>query len=323
LTTDPVLGPPYTTRTIQLTPDEEGEVVATLVSRPAETPSGRAVLYVHGYVDYFFHDHVAQFWVDEGYHFYALDLRKYGRSIRPHQTPGFCTDLAEFDEELDSAVEIIRDEDGHQEIVVMAHSMGGLVTSLWINRKAADSRVDAMVLNSPWFAHNGPWWERTELVGRTIEVVGARRKRMVLPMKMSVHQGHSVHRNYKGEWDYDLTWKPVGGFPALAAFGRAIRKAQTEVARGLDLRCPVLVACSTRSVRSSRWTDEFLRADLLLNVDDIVARGARLGRLVTIARIEDGMHDLSLSSERPREQYFAEVRRWANTYSPAGNARAS
>jgi hypothetical protein len=163
-------------------------------------------------------------------------------------------------------------------------------------------------------------WERTELVGRTIEVVGARRKRIVLPMKMSVHQGHSVHRDYRGEWDYDLRWKPVGGFPALAAFGRAIRRAQTEVARGLDVPCPVLVACSTRSVRSSRWTDEFLRADLLLNVDDIVARGARLGRLVTIARIEGGMHDLALSSERPRERYFAAVRRWCRTYVGTGNA---
>jgi alpha-beta hydrolase superfamily lysophospholipase len=323
LTTDPVLGPPYTVREIQLTPDDEGEVVATLVSRRASAPSDRAVLYVHGYVDYFFHDHVAQFWVDEGYDFYALDLRKYGRSIRPHQTPAYCADLAEFDEELDEAVRIIRDEDGHDVLVVMAHSMGGLVTSLWMNRKGATSGVDALVLNSPWFAHNGPWWERTELVGRSIEVIGARRKRMALPMKMSIHQGHSLHRDYRGEWDYDLAWKPVGGFPALAAFGRAIRLAQSAVARGLNLPCPVLVACSTRSVRSATWTDEFLRADLLLNVDDIVARGARLGRLVTIVRVEGGMHDLSLSSKQPREQYFSEVRRWCRTYVLAGNAPAS
>jgi alpha-beta hydrolase superfamily lysophospholipase len=320
LTTDPVLGPPYEVRDIQLTPDEEGDVVATLVSRRASAPTGRAVLYVHGYIDYFFHDHVAQFWVDQGYHFYALDLRKYGRSIRPHQTPAYCTDVADFEEELDEAVRIIREEDGHDVVVVNAHSMGGLVTSLWLNRKGAAGAVDALVLNSPWFAHNGPWLERTELVGRSIELVGARRQRMVLPMKISAHQGHSLHRNYKGEWDYDLSWKPVGGFPAMAAFGRAIRRAHTEVAKGLNVPCPVLVACSTRSIRSTKWTDEFMRADLLLNVDDIVARGSRLGRLVTIVRVEGGMHDLSLSSKQAREQYFAEVRRWCRTYVPAGNA---
>jgi alpha-beta hydrolase superfamily lysophospholipase len=323
LTTDAVLGPPYTARTIELTPDEEGEVVATLVSRRAPEPAGRAVLYVHGYVDYFFHDHVAQFWVDEGYDFYALDLRKYGRSIRPHQTPGYCADIAEFEEELDEAVRIIRDEDGHEVLVVMAHSMGGLVTSLWLNRKGADGAVDALVLNSPWFAHNGPWWERTELVGRTIEVVGARRRRMELPMRMSVHQGHSIHRDYRGEWSYNLEWKPVGGFLPLAAFGRAIRIGQSRVARGLDVPCPVLVACSNRSIRSSRWTDEFLRADLLLNVDDMVTRGARLGRHVTIVRIEGGMHDLALSAQAPREKYFEHVRKWCRAYVPAGNDAAA
>src|SRR5690554_7693600 len=80
-----LLGPEYTAREIPLRPDSEGEVVATLVSRRAAEPTTRAVLYVHGYVDYFFQDHLAQFWVDEGYDFYALDLRKYGRSLRAHQ----------------------------------------------------------------------------------------------------------------------------------------------------------------------------------------------------------------------------------------------
>jgi alpha-beta hydrolase superfamily lysophospholipase len=183
--------------------------------------------------------------------------------------------------------------------------------------------VDALVLNSPWFAHNGPWWERTELVGRTIEVVGARRKRMALPMRMSIHQGHSIHRDYRGEWDYNLEWKPVGGFLPLAAFGRAIRIGQSQVGRGLNVPCPVLLACSTRSIRSSRWTDEFLRADLLLNVEDIVARGARLSRHVTIVRIEDGMHDLSLSAQQPREKYFEHVRKWCRAYVPAGNDAAA
>jgi alpha-beta hydrolase superfamily lysophospholipase len=323
LTVDAVLGPPYTTRTLQLTPDEEGEVVATLVSRPAPEPTGRAVLYVHGYVDYFFHDHVAQFWIDEGYDFYAIDLRKYGRSIRPHQTPNYCTDLTEFDEDLDEAVRVIRDENGHTTLVVMAHSMGGLVTSLWAHRRGPESGVDALVLNSPWFGHNGPWIERTELVGRTIEAVGKRRARTVLPMKISVHQGHSLHRDYRGEWNYNLDWKPVAGFPATAGFGRAIRRGQTAVARGLDLACPVLVACSARSVRSSRWTDEFMRVDLLLNVDDMVRHGARLGRHVTIVRIEGGMHDLALSRDEPRQRYFAEVRRWTRAYVPPAGRAAS
>ena len=49
-----VLGAPYTARTLPLRPDDEGEVVATLVSRRAAPPTNRAVLHVHGFADYFF-----------------------------------------------------------------------------------------------------------------------------------------------------------------------------------------------------------------------------------------------------------------------------
>src|SRR5690606_1724123 len=212
-----LLGPEYTAREIPLRPDSEGEVVATLVSRRAAEPTTRAVLYVHGYVDYFFQDHLAQFWVDEGYDFYALDLRKYGRSLRAHQTPNFALDLAVYDEELDEAARIIRDDEGHGTLLVMAHSMGGLVTSLWAHRRRDDGVVDALVLNSPWFDHNGPWAERV-LAPRVIDVVGSRRARAPLParLRLPANYGRSVHIDHWGEWDFNADWKPLWGFSTYA-----------------------------------------------------------------------------------------------------------
>ena len=88
-----VLGAPYTAETIRFPPDDEGPVVATLVRRPADEPTGRAVLHVHGFADYFFQTEYAEWWTARGYDFYALDLRKYGRSILPHQTPNYVSDL--------------------------------------------------------------------------------------------------------------------------------------------------------------------------------------------------------------------------------------
>ena len=60
-----------------------------------EAPRG-AVLYVHGFSDYFFQRHMAERFALEGYAFYALDLRKHGRSLRPHQHPNFCKSVAEY-----------------------------------------------------------------------------------------------------------------------------------------------------------------------------------------------------------------------------------
>lgn len=71
-----VLGEPYEATTFDLPVDDEGEVVATLVRRRAGGPTGRAVLYVHGYVDYFFQTHLADHFAARGWDFYGLDLRK-------------------------------------------------------------------------------------------------------------------------------------------------------------------------------------------------------------------------------------------------------
>ena len=103
-----VLGKPYYAETIELPDDDEGAVVATLVGRRGRSRSTKAVLHVHGFADYFFQTPVADYWVSRGYDFYALDLRKYGRSLRPHQTPNFTTDLASYYAELDEATAMAR-----------------------------------------------------------------------------------------------------------------------------------------------------------------------------------------------------------------------
>jgi alpha-beta hydrolase superfamily lysophospholipase len=158
-----VLGEPYTCRTIALRDDDEGPVSATLVACRSDKPTGAAVLYVHGFVDYFFQTHLADFFTARGVDFYALDLRKYGRSILPHQTPNFCLDLTEYYDELDEAVKIIRDEDGHDRLLVNAHSTGGLVTALWAHDRRAEKKVDAMFLNSPFLDLNAPAMVRSVL----------------------------------------------------------------------------------------------------------------------------------------------------------------
>ena len=89
-----ILGPPYMSETLELAEDDEGAVVATLVRRPADKRRARgAVLHVHGFCDYFFQTGVAEFFTGLGYDFYAVDLRKHGRSLLPHQTPNFVLDL--------------------------------------------------------------------------------------------------------------------------------------------------------------------------------------------------------------------------------------
>ncbi|ALJ21456.1 alpha/beta hydrolase [Microbacterium sp. No. 7] len=112
-----VLGDEFEQLTLPLGEDDEGEVVATLVrALPPEHQWWQQlkgerpelddvdVLYVHGWSDYFFQKRLARVFTGRGARFHALDLRKYGRSLRPGQTPGYITDLAEYDADIAAAL---------------------------------------------------------------------------------------------------------------------------------------------------------------------------------------------------------------------------
>jgi hypothetical protein len=45
----------FTFQTIKLTPDYDGEAIATLISSKRNLGNRKSVLYLHGYNDYFFH----------------------------------------------------------------------------------------------------------------------------------------------------------------------------------------------------------------------------------------------------------------------------
>ena len=117
------LGPGFEARTLELLPDDEDDgAVATLVRHlPALDPGALPgtptspsfiYLYLHGWNDYFFQTHLAREISRLGGAFYALDLRRYGRSWREGQMLGWCTSLAEYDEDLGLALSAIRADQG-------------------------------------------------------------------------------------------------------------------------------------------------------------------------------------------------------------------
>ena len=326
--TDDVLGPDWVARTLPLAPDGVGRThartsadapdpVATLVHRRDAGSRDRAVLYVHGFTDYFFQAEHARRWTDEGYDFYAVDLRDYGRSIRPGRTPGWVTDLATYDEDLGRALDAVRAQD-YQQVVLLAHSTGGLITPLYLDRHPG--AVDALVLNSPWLDLNSSWVNRV-LTTRVLDAVGLWVPRLRVST-LGEGYGRSLHTSTGGDWDYDLAWKPIYDVPVYAAWLRAIRRGHARIARGLDLDVPVLVCTSGRSGHPTRPSEKDLaEADCVLNVAHMHARGPLLGADVTMATIDGGRHDLALSSPRARRAYEEAVFEWLGRRLPPGPSR--
>ena len=278
-----------------------GGASATLLRRRATANDRGAILYVHGFADYFFQEHVAEHFTAQGYDFYAVDLRGYGRSLRDGETPNYTNDMAVYFEEIDASIAKIREE--HSRVVLMGHSTGGLITSLWAHERRDSDLIDALVLNSPWLDVVEP-----RPVRQLVRFLGK-----VAPMSkirggLGDAYGSSIHNSRNGEWDFDLKWKPLDGFPVLAGWIRAILIAQEKLQGGLGVRVPVLVLHSDKSMLNAReWSEDVSKADAVLDVAGMRRYGPKIGSSVKVVEIKAGMHDLFLSAEPVRVAALAEV----------------
>jgi len=264
------------------------------------------VLYVHGWSDYFFQRELAEFWSDRGAAFYALDLRKYGRSLRPHHTPGYVDDLTTYDEDIAAALAVMRAHT-RRPLVLMGHSTGGLTLSLWAARHP-DEAV-GLVLNSPWLEFQMGTAARA-LLDPMVQL-GKR----LLPLRQypQFDQGfysRATSTRFDGEWDIDARWKPDLGFRGARGWLAAIFHGQAAVAAGLGLGIPVLVLLSERSVLRATWSDDMLRADTVLDVVQVAHRAVDLGSDVTIRRFDGALHDVVLSAKPVRREVWAAIEAW-------------
>lgn len=299
----------YCIQHLPLQPDYEGEVITTIISKKASEPSSRAILYIHGFIDYFFQEHMAQKFSDNGYNFYALDLRKYGRSLLPHQHPNYCKDIHEYFEDIDRAIEKIA-ADGQQKIMLLGHSTGGLIASLYASKGMYADKINALLLNSPFLEFNVSRF--TRLLSLVVAKICSPFPYAYVKGVLSPLYAQSVHKSYKGEWDFNLKWKPIEGFPSYYQWILAIREGHKEVKSRLNIQCPILLMHSARSVSPKKWDDEIMQADAVLNVRHMVRYGYRLGNNVTFVEVPDGMHDLTLSRKDVREGVLNKMVSWAN-----------
>ena len=272
-------------------PDYDGAVVATLVRLPGGRldqmrPRG-AVLYVHGFSDYFFQRHMAERFALEGYAFHALDLRKYGRSLRGRQHPNFCKSIAEYYAELTAAIDAIG-----APVLLAGHSTGGLICSLYAHEGERRSQIDALWLNSPFFDWNLPEWRKVQL--HLAAAVGRFYPFLNDPKAFRPEYTRALLT----EWEFDTRLKPEYGFPLYYGWLGAINDAFEKVHRGLDIKCPVLAMHS----------DD---ADVVLNWRHIARRSRTLGANVTVMAFPGAWHDLICSPGRIREEVFSQLFAWA------------
>ncbi len=302
-TADEVLGDNYEVKTIAQPADYSGDVVATVIRRQPKAPTSKGVLYIHGFSDYFLQSHMGEFFNANGYEFYAVDLRKYGRSHLAGQRFFEVRNLEEYFPDIEAALREMTN-DGIEEIALLGHSTGGLTASLFVS-KCKPANVRCLVLNSPFLAWNLPWYER--MVIPLITLIGGSFPHMVVRQPKDTRYARSLRAALDGEWNYRTEWKPDQLPDVDAGWVRAIEKAQQALRHGAEIDIPVLVLTSEASARRGDGPEVFMHADAVLDVDRLRQAAASLGHDVEVKTIRGGLHDLALSAPKVRKEFFDEV----------------
>jgi len=268
--------------------DYDGAVAATLVRLPGGKAPRGAVLYVHGFADYFFQRHMAERFAAEGYAFYALDLRKHGRSLRPHQHPNFCRSVTEYYAELTTAIAAIGEP-----VLLAGHSTGALICALYAHEGEARGSLRALWLNSAFFDWRLPAWKITQL-----HLAAALGRFYPFLKDEKVLREDYVRSLLDEGWEFDLSLKPPLGFGVYYGWLGAMTDAHARVRRGLEIGCPVL----------SMHSDE---ADIVLDWRHIARWSRSLGEDVAVMAFPGAVHDLVLSRPHIREEVFRQLFAWA------------
>jgi alpha-beta hydrolase superfamily lysophospholipase len=173
--------------------------------------------------------------------------------------------------------------------------------------------AEGFVMNSPWLDLAGSLAMRT--VGTAaIKRLGRMQPYRTIPRTVTPLYVEGMHRDFRGEWEFDLAWKPASSFPVRAGWIAAVRRAHAALHAGIDVGAPVLVLRSARSSVPREWDDRIQTTDTVLDVRHMARWANCLGTHVTTCSIEGAMHDVTASREPARAEAFDQIDRWLRAF---------
>lgn len=305
-----ILGGEYKMRYVDQGEDYDGKVRSTIITLPIHNccDSTTGVLYVHGYNDYFLQKAMGERFADSCYRFFAVDLRRYGRSLLSGQRKFDIHDMSEYFPDIDSAIAEMK-RDGVKNIILMGHSTGGLTTSLYMNNHP-DPAIKALILNSPFLDWNQSKIQESVLLPLMSSI--GEKKKYIRAVKGSdpIYHAPDTIRG-EGEWNIIREMKPEVWPDITSGWISAIDHGQDRLRNGRSfIKVPILLMHSDKSFKKGDPESMHECTDDVLNVADISKYGRQLGPNITEVTVPGGTHDLVRSAPAVREAIYQAMFRW-------------
>lgn len=298
--------PGYEARFVNQGEAFDGPCRSTIIRKLCPSKSKKAYLYIHGFNDYFFQKEMGEIFVDSGFNFYAVDLRRYGRSREPWQYPFNIRKQEEYFADIDSAITQIR-KDGNTDITLSGHSTGGLTVAFMGAMRGEKIGIDRIVTDSPFLEWNYSAFIRNVAVP-VVSFLGKLFKNAKIKQNHCDGYAYSLLKEYYGEWTYDTDWKMVYSPPVTWSWIGAINSAQGRLMKKRkEISVPILVMHSSHKIEGCNYTPDFQTGDAVLDPAMLQERGVKLGSERQVCTIDSGLHNLILSRKEVREAAYDSI----------------
>mgnify|MGYP000647946524 CR=1 FL=1 len=228
--------------------------------------SKKAVLYIHGFNDYFFNKDFSQKFLDQGYSFFAIDLHNHGKNINKNSKRYYFQDVKEFYPEINKAIDIIKNDYKIENITLYGISQGALIAALYEND---NQKVNQLILDSPFFDFHFNWFLEN-LALPIVAKIGLYFPEFVLKSDEVNVFGKTIHKDFDGEWDIDMTLKSITtNAPIYLGWLNAVYQAQQKLQNGLNIKVPSLILYSNKSTTEQSNKKYHHSTDIVLDVKDM------------------------------------------------------
>ena len=273
-----------TSVTIELTDENKRqENERAVLTFKQDDENRKALVWLPGRNDSFFHVHVLQQFLDAGWDVFALDLRRCGRAkVGADGKPAIADELLahdsygfeEYDPEIDATMKFIKNPNERVEgevlqggcgkvydnIVVYAHSTGALIAGQYGMEGGWRGAIDGYVFNSPFWSWN---------LGTVQKAAVENAYKAGLDNNVLIHKGGGVSDysvGMKKHYHFSGTLKSDKVLAVSVGWCKAVTLAQERLKKGnMVLKKPVLVLSTTDdeildSNKIDEWSD-FLTKD--------------------------------------------------------------
>ena len=270
---------------------ESGHINSSEIKYKELPDNKSAILWIHGFNDYYFHFHIGEELLNEGYNMYTITLPNYPQKNVDRKYLFYIDDLKKYFSYIDQFIEFIRAR-GINIIVLYGHSTGGLISTAYLHEGKKAHHIDKLILNAPFFDfHDSNIMEI--IIKNVLTNIGKILPKFVIREGKNQLSSPEKYKDILSRYYFDQNRKITypnhtfaGWINAVATYHQKIQKKQIK----LDI--PILVLMSSTSKNTCKGEQN---GDCVLDVTEIKKYSRNLGKHVIIKEYNGAIHDVLLS----------------------------